>query len=96
MIKFPLLYTFLLCRVKKVYCKKTNEVFCKKTIFRSMLSQPLGIDRKLAEFLLRDMKKYGLIKKITRGKRGIIYFTKIKDNPQLKDDFNQLRRIGLL
>ncbi len=94
MINYPLLYLFIYCKIRK----KTggDGAVCTKADFRKMLSQPLGIDKRMAEFILRDFQRFGMIGEITKGKRGRIEFIRTGENQELFADLLALKEAGLI
>jgi hypothetical protein len=93
MIKYPLLYLILYCKIRR---KKKGEITCNKKDFRLKLAQPLGVDSRTAEFVLRDFKRYKMIRDIERGRNGRIVFKSMNENADLFNDLVELRKVGLI
>lgn len=73
-----------------------KDMICSKVELRQMLSQPLGINKRLSEFILRDMKRYHMIRNITHGRKGRIEFKNPADDADLFSDLVELRRANLI
>jgi hypothetical protein len=95
MIKYPLIYLYLYCKIRKRIGGK-ETVICSKSAFRKMIAEPIGIDRRAAEFMLRDIKRYHMIRSITHGRKGMIEFKNPADDADLFSDLVELRRANLI
>lgn len=71
-------------------------MICSKVELRQMLSQPLGINKRMSEFLLRDMQRYHMVRSITHGRKGRIEFKNPNDDASLFKDLVELRRVRLV
>lgn len=93
MIKYPLLYLLLYYKIRG---KKKGMIKISKSDFRSIMAKPIGIDRRTAEFVLRDFQRYHMVKTIDRGKHNKIEFAGLNDNCDLFADLVELRRVRLI
>lgn len=91
MIHNPLLYTLIYYKIR---AKRKGSIEISKREFRSKLVQPLGINKKTSEFVLRDMERYHMIKEIGKGKNGRITLHSITGF--LLSDMIELKEKGLI
>jgi hypothetical protein len=93
MIKYPLLYLIIYYKIRG---KKRGMINISKSDFRSIMAKPFGINSRMAEYLLRDLKRYKMIKEIGKGKHNRIEFVDFNNNCYLFNDLVELRKVGLI